>query len=678
MSNSRRARRAMRRRHDKARKVLADAAERYPQMVAEAVATMDRADEAVSNRPWSDFSQSDYSPAQWRRACLIDTGTGDADSKDRYRLPVREPSGTVNRNGVHAAAARINQVDVDSDKKRTAARALVRLYRGELDEDPPPALLSLAGQSREAVEELGVVEAPRGDRPGRLLIQLIKAGWSLNGRYYPAEVLRRDGPEAFPIGTQAFVDHATEEEAASRPSGSVRDLAAVMATPARWDEQRNALVAEVRLFQPWREALTDMAKDIGMSIRAMVLGDYGEADGREGLIVSELVEGKSVDFVTKAAAGGSILSVLESAQAKAADEARNVGGWLESRMHRALSELGDDMYGQGHLSRDERMALSGALGDALATFASRVEGDAPQLYQRDLFDGPEPTERAAAEADVTPLPAAEITTELRQLDQILGEHPKDLPALLAPASTADGNPPTATTEGEETPMPETQAGARAPDEAGTTQAPPASTTATTESPEAQIAAYDRERQYRTRAANVEASEAQVAVIAQERDQYRARANSLAEALTESQNEQRRLAAERDRAVSEARQLRANETGRLTVDKLLTAPESGVPENLLGLVSPRVHAAVHGHVPLTEHGDVDMGALEALVGSAVRQERVHAAQLMEAQGLGRVRGLGAEGDPTMQMTSQQFEEQVSSLFVDCGLGESTAKLATKGR
>lgn len=237
-------------------------------------------------------------------------------------------------------------------------------------------------------------------------------------------------------------------------------------------------------------------------------------------------------------------------------------------------------------------------------------------------------------------------------------------------------------------------GARAPDQAGgATNTPPAAAPTSSppanpvgspaaapaaESPEAQLAAWERERHYRASAAHVEASEAQVAVIAQERDQLRNRANSLAEALTEAQNLQRRLAAERDRAVAEARQLKANETGRLTVDKMLQAAESGVPENLIGLVAPRVHHAIHGHVPLTEHGEVDMPALEALVTSTIRQERVHAAQLLEAQGVGRVRGLGAEGDPTMQMSTQQFEEQVSGLFGALGLDESTARLATKGR
>jgi hypothetical protein len=33
---------------------------------------------------------ANYTVAQWRAACVIDTGKGDPDSKSRYRLPVRE------------------------------------------------------------------------------------------------------------------------------------------------------------------------------------------------------------------------------------------------------------------------------------------------------------------------------------------------------------------------------------------------------------------------------------------------------------------------------------------------------------------------------------------------------------------------------------------------------------
>ena len=106
----------------------------------------------MSDRPWSDFTQADYTPEQWRRACLIDKGPdhGDEDTKARYALPVREPDGTLNRNGVHAAAARINQVEgISDEQRRTAARTLVRLY-GQIGDEPPESLLELAGMQAAA------------------------------------------------------------------------------------------------------------------------------------------------------------------------------------------------------------------------------------------------------------------------------------------------------------------------------------------------------------------------------------------------------------------------------------------------------------------------------------------------------------------------------------------------
>lgn len=134
---------------------------------------------AVSNMAWSRFSQADYSLEQWRRACLIDTGQGDPDSKDRYKLPVREPDGTLNRNGVHAAAGGpgVGAVTgVTPDKKRAAARKLVGLYRNELNEEPPASLLRLAGMAERGglVAELerrftpGLVEVRAEGDTGRI------------------------------------------------------------------------------------------------------------------------------------------------------------------------------------------------------------------------------------------------------------------------------------------------------------------------------------------------------------------------------------------------------------------------------------------------------------------------------------------------------------------------------
>lgn len=102
---------------------------------------------AVSQKPWGQFSQSDYSDAQWEHACILDRG-GDGTPKERYALPVREPDGSLNANGCHAAAAVLagarGGVDAPAQAKRTAARKLVGSYR-EIGDTPPPSLTKLAG-----------------------------------------------------------------------------------------------------------------------------------------------------------------------------------------------------------------------------------------------------------------------------------------------------------------------------------------------------------------------------------------------------------------------------------------------------------------------------------------------------------------------------------------------------
>lgn len=61
--------------------------------------------EKVSDKPWGQIKESDYDLEQWHRACLIHLHDGPPTAKSQCKLPVREPDGTLNRNGVHAAAA---------------------------------------------------------------------------------------------------------------------------------------------------------------------------------------------------------------------------------------------------------------------------------------------------------------------------------------------------------------------------------------------------------------------------------------------------------------------------------------------------------------------------------------------------------------------------------------------
>lgn len=105
----------------------------------------------VSNKPWEQFTEADFTVEQLRRSALI--VRGDGSTKEQMSLPVREPDGTLNRNAVHAAAGGhgVSAVgNISEQERRSAAQKLVRLYREELDETPPDSLLELAGMSTSA------------------------------------------------------------------------------------------------------------------------------------------------------------------------------------------------------------------------------------------------------------------------------------------------------------------------------------------------------------------------------------------------------------------------------------------------------------------------------------------------------------------------------------------------
>lgn len=101
--------------------------------------------EQVSDKPWSDFSQSDYTDDQWYRATILHRN-GDSRTKSDNGLPIREPDGTLNRNGVHAAAARFNQTEGPAEAKAAAAAALRGAYT-TLGEEPPEQVAQAAADT---------------------------------------------------------------------------------------------------------------------------------------------------------------------------------------------------------------------------------------------------------------------------------------------------------------------------------------------------------------------------------------------------------------------------------------------------------------------------------------------------------------------------------------------------
>ena len=591
--------------------------------------------------------------------------------------------------------------------------------------------------ARTAVREASVGGATTTSG-GRLLLRLISAGWSLNNNHYGANVLREAAAsKAWGAGTRCYVDHMSDEEEQAHPSGSVKNLAAVLTEDARWDESTQSLVAEARLFEPWRGPLSQMAEAdaIGMSIRAWVTGEQGERDGREGFIV-DWVEGRSVDFVTVPAAGGAIISVLEAVGHLIA-EAPNLGAWLESRLHLALTQYADDMYGDGRLTRPERIVLSGAIGDGLQAYTTRIEVDAPQLYQRSRWSMPDDEPAVTSEARST----AEASTDdtrtglvaalrdihgtddntwvwVRDFDpeqhlvwfEVSAKNDSKLwqqaytgagntvavdgdPVEVVPRTVYDPVPAAADDAGEAAADTTPDSTVVAVDEDVTEGAPPpvpvppileeepVSGTQTGAPPEqAGIAPVPDNGQPPAATPTAPVLESAPAVSVQPTSE--AIAAIVAAAVREATGPLTAtiadLSARESQRDAEARTGRNRQTATEAVTTALqTAEHAEVRESIHSRVTSRVAASV----PTTTDGGVDMSALGELITSVIADEATHVrrerANALAEAGVGLPYGMGAA--PVQESEDDGLDAELTAFFKDSlGMSAEAASVAGKGR
>ncbi len=295
-------------------------------------------------------------------------------------------------------------------------------------------------------------------RDGTISLKLIQPGWGSSG-YYSRAVLERDIPRVFPRETKMYWNHATPTEEMERPEGDLRNMAAVTISDPIWLDngpKGPGMYAEARPFAGYADVIDEIGEHIGVSIRGRGSHTTGTMEGRQGRIITEIVDGKSIDFVTEPGAGGAIVSIFESAPhadklpnptapegidaflaeagrvlskanetklkaaleqltavlslldsqetseaARQLSEAANVGEWLESRLHLALTQIADDMFGNGRLTREERKSLSSAIGKALDAYHKSMVNEAPQLFEREPWrDAPAPQDVSEAGDDV--------------------------------------------------------------------------------------------------------------------------------------------------------------------------------------------------------------------------------------------------------------------------------------
>lgn len=99
----------------------------------------------LDETPWSNYKKSDYTVDQWHRASLIHDHSSELPtSKEQCKLPIKTPSGAVNRGGMAAAAAALagarGGVHTSDKQRRKAELSLASVY-SQAGIKPPPHLI---------------------------------------------------------------------------------------------------------------------------------------------------------------------------------------------------------------------------------------------------------------------------------------------------------------------------------------------------------------------------------------------------------------------------------------------------------------------------------------------------------------------------------------------------------
>lgn len=175
---------------------------------------------------------------------------------------------------------------------------------------------------------------------GKYPVKVIQPGWGSSG-YYSEAVLAASA-QLFE-GAQMFWNHPKSSDNYERPERDLRDLAGVL-TNVRYEEANAngaGIYGDAIVFEPFREALNEIGPYIGVSIRAGGKVHEGEAEGRAGLLVEEINLVQSVDFVTRAGAGGKVLAQFAEAARSPYNVLENANEEESMNLEEALNTIGE-------------------------------------------------------------------------------------------------------------------------------------------------------------------------------------------------------------------------------------------------------------------------------------------------------------------------------------------------
>lgn len=264
-------------------------------------------------------------------------------------------------------------------------------------------------------------------KDGTASIKIIQAGQGSSG-YYPADVLKRDGPKVFTEGTHVYLDHPSATEESDRPERSVKDLAGSLTGPATWEETGAAgpgLYAPVKFIDSVAPHINAIAAISGMSIRASGTAGVREVDGKKVRSIESIDAAHSIDVVTRAGAGGKVLDLIESARTRGPQNEQEKGNDPMSQealaeANKKIAEL--ESWKTEHERREQAAKL---LKEAQSIVAGQLaKSSLPEVSRKRLSESlaanPPIKDGAIDQGALETKVTEAVTREVEYLESVLG------------------------------------------------------------------------------------------------------------------------------------------------------------------------------------------------------------------------------------------------------------------
>ena len=240
----------------------------------------------------------------------------DPEKASTWKLRLWEdPEKKVTRPQLGKAAAALSpggfrgqKVQIPTDDLSAVKRKIRSEYRKlDVDSEDIPRWVNET-MTRELILNYISLSEAKIDK-GRAHIIIIKPGFNATeDRYYPAEMLKRDY-KVFE-GQKQYADHPTESEDKERPERSIKDWVATL-SEVKCDAA-GVVTGIAEIIEPWfmqkLAALREkgMLNEMGVSINAIGHASKSTIEGKETMVIEELTDCRSVDFVTEPGAGGAV------------------------------------------------------------------------------------------------------------------------------------------------------------------------------------------------------------------------------------------------------------------------------------------------------------------------------------------------------------------------------------